>query len=158
MRLLGSTYVSEIHNSLASAIPTLIRVVAAVVQRGDRYLVCLRPPEKRHGELWEFPGGKCEPLETDFAAISRELHEELAVTVTNVGSQIFAIHDHGSPFLIVFLPATIEGEPSAHEHTAVAWHTLNALSELPFAPSDDQFVAHMQAVQRLTIHPSPNIR
>lgn len=148
----------EIGNSRCLGTPPVIRVVAAVVQRGDRYLVCLRPPQKRHGGLWEFPGGKCEPLETDLAATSRELHEELAVTVTSVGTQLFAAHDPDSPFLIVFVPATIEGEPSAHEHTAVAWHTLDLLSELPLAPSDGQFVAHLQAIQRLAVHPTADIR
>lgn len=148
----------EIGNSRGSVTAPVIRVVAAVVQRGDRYLVCLRPTQKRHGGLWEFPGGKCEPSETDLAATSRELHEELAVAVTSVGTQLFAVNDPGSPFLIVFLPATIEGEPSAHEHTAVAWQTLEMLSELPLAPSDGQFVAHMQSSQRLAIHPSPEIR
>ena len=37
-----------------------IRVLAAVIARGDRYLVCRRPVQKRHGGLWEFPGGKLE--------------------------------------------------------------------------------------------------
>ena len=38
--------------------PVTIRVVAAIIRRGDRYLVCQRPAGKRHGGLWEFPGGK----------------------------------------------------------------------------------------------------
>ena len=39
-----------------SAMP--IRVLASVIQRDDRLLVCQRPRHKRHGGLWEFPGGK----------------------------------------------------------------------------------------------------
>ena len=41
-----------------------VRVLAAVVCRDDRYLVCRRPAHKRHGGLWEFPGGKIHAGET----------------------------------------------------------------------------------------------
>ena len=63
----------------------LVRVIAAVVWRGDRLLVCQRPAHKRHGGLWEFPGGKVEAGESDAAAARRELREELGVEVTAVG-------------------------------------------------------------------------
>jgi mutator protein MutT len=62
------------------------RVVAAVIQRNDQYLLCQRPAHKRHGGLWEFPGGKVHDGETDFDAISRELTEELEVGVVRVGN------------------------------------------------------------------------
>lgn len=117
-----------------------IRVIAAVVTDGDRLLVCQRPPHKRHGGLWEFPGGKCEPGESDAQAADRELQEELGVTATAVGGELFAIHDPGSPFLIAFVPVAIEGEPVCHEHTALQWGTPSELAELPLAPSDRRFV------------------
>jgi 8-oxo-dGTP diphosphatase len=123
----------------------LIRVVAAVVSCGDRLLVCQRPSYKRHGGLWEFPGGKCEPGESDLAATRRELHEELGVDVLSVGAEEFAIHDEGSPFLIAFLPTTIDGEPTAHEHEALRWGTLVELATLPLAPSDRRYVEHRLA-------------
>jgi mutator protein MutT len=117
-----------------------IRVVAAVVARGDRLLVCQRPPHKRHGGLWEFPGGKCEPGETDLDAARRELREELGVEVVDVAAEELAIHDDGSPFLIAFVPVTIRGEPACHEHTALAWDTLARVAALPLAPSDRRYV------------------
>lgn len=122
-----------------------IRVVAAVVSRGDRLLVCQRPPHKRHGGLWEFPGGKCEPGESDADAASRELREELGVEVLEVGSEDFAIADPDSPFLIAFVPVTIAGEPTCHEHTALAWGTPAELAALPLAPSDRWYVEHLVA-------------
>ncbi|HEU4628763.1 MAG TPA: NUDIX domain-containing protein [Gemmatimonadaceae bacterium] len=122
-----------------------IRVVAAVVARGDRLLVCQRPLEKRHGGLWEFPGGKCEPDETDADAARRELREELGVEVVDVAGQEFAVHDPGSPFLIAFVPVTIAGEPTCLEHTALAWETPAALARLPLAPSDRRYVEHRLA-------------
>ena len=56
-----------------------IRVVAAVVERRGKYLVCRRPAHKRHADKWEFPGGKVHAGESDSDAIRRELDEELAV-------------------------------------------------------------------------------
>lgn len=123
----------------------VIRVIAAVVARGDRFLVCQRPPHKRHGGLWEFPGGKCEPGESDVHAARRELREELGVEVLAVGREEFAIMDPGSPFLIAFVPVTIVGEPVCHEHTAFVWATLAELAEFPLAPSDRRFVEHCLA-------------
>jgi mutator protein MutT len=113
-----------------------IRVVASVIERGDRLLVCQRPAHKRHGGLWEFPGGKVEDGESDFAAVARELEEELGVRVLGVGGEEFSMADPGSHFVIVFLPVEIEGEPRCLEHAALAWVTEEDLLSLALAPSD----------------------
>ena len=118
----------------------LIRVVAAVIRRGDHLLVCKRPLHKRHGGLWEFPGGKCKTGETDYAAIARELLEELDVKVSAVGRELFSINDPNSPFLIVFIEAWIKGEPTCKEHSALAWYSENELDGVSLAPSDKRFV------------------
>ena len=76
----------------------VVRVVAAVVARGDRALLCRRPAHKRHGGLWEFPGGKREAGESDADAVRRELREELGVTVQAVGREELVVADPGSPF------------------------------------------------------------
>ena len=122
-----------------------IRVVAAVVARDGRLLVCQRPAHKRHGGLWEFPGGKCEPGESDAEAVARELREELGVAVVAVGAERFAVRDAGSPFLIAFVPVEIAGEPVCHEHTALRWGTPHELAQLALAPSDRRFVEAMHA-------------
>jgi mutator protein MutT len=121
------------------------RVVAAVVRRGEQLLVCQRPAHKRHGGLWEFPGGKCEPGESDADATARELHEELGVRTRAVGAPLFTAHDDGSPFEIVFLPVEIDGEPVAHEHEALYWGAPETLLTLPLAPSDRRFVEFLSA-------------
>lgn len=121
------------------------RVVAAVIERDGRYLVCQRPAHKRHGGLWEFPGGKCEPGESDQDAVVRELAEELAVTVTAVGDPILAVGDPGAPFLIVFLPVAIAGTPEALEHEALHWGDPPALLTMALAPSDRAFITWLVA-------------
>jgi len=123
---------------------TPIRVLAAVIRRGGEYLVCLRPRHKRHGGLWEFPGGKLEAGETLQDAARRELEEELGVEVTGCAAgPIFSMHDAGSPFVIEFVPVEIAGEPQALEHEELRWATPPLLRTLDLAPSDAAFVAEI---------------
>ena len=110
-----------------------------------RLLVCQRPAHKRHGGLWEFPGGKCEAGESDSEAARRELAEELGVHVVRVESALFEVADPDSAFVIVFVPTVIEGEPQCLEHSAICWSTIDDLRGLSLAPSDRQFVNFVAA-------------
>ncbi|HEX3129703.1 MAG TPA: (deoxy)nucleoside triphosphate pyrophosphohydrolase [Thermoanaerobaculia bacterium] len=117
-----------------------IRVVAAVVEREGRLLLCRRPAGKRHAGLWEFPGGKIHPGESVSEAARRELAEELAVEVLAVGDHLLALPDPGSAFVVEFYPVKIAGEPRALEHDALGWFTPGELAGLDLAPSDRAFV------------------
>lgn len=114
-------------------------MLAAVVWRENRLLVCERPPHKRHGGLWEFPGGKVEPSESNLEAVRRELAEELGVSVVRVGKIQFSIQDPGSDFLIEFVTTEIEGDPKCLEHSAISWVKVEELQSLSLAPSDRKF-------------------
>lgn len=118
-------------------------VLAAVIKEGDRYLVCQRPPHKRHGGLWEFPGGKLEPGENHNQCAARELEEELSLKVVSTGNVIFQARDPGSPFVIDFVTVKTEGTIELHEHSAFRWLALNELNALSLAPSDKAFVHHL---------------
>ena len=56
-------------------------VVAAIIKKGDHYLLAKRSKEKYMGLKWEFPGGKVEQNETFKNALSREILEELNVNI-----------------------------------------------------------------------------
>lgn len=116
-----------------------IDVIAAVVRRDRKFLVCKRPPEKRHGNLWEFPGGKLEAGESFLAAAQRELNEELTLTVTSIGEVRFKSQDPGSNFVVNFVDVVADGVPQAIEHSRVGWFTASELLTLQLAPSDRQF-------------------
>ncbi len=118
----------------------MTRVLAAVIRRDACLLACKRPEHKRHGGLWEFPGGKIEPDESDLAAARREMAEELGVNVTGVGAVELAVQDPGSEFVIEFIPVEIEGEPECLEHSAHAWATLDELVAFDLAPGDRKYV------------------
>lgn len=119
----------------------MIRVLASVIERDGRLLICRRPAHKRHGNLWEFPGGKLEEGESDFEAVSRELSEELDVAVRSVGEVHFSIADPGSSFQIEFLDVEINGEPSCLEHEALEWVQPGDLLNYKLAPSDRRYAA-----------------
>lgn len=118
-----------------------VAVVAAVIQRGDKYLLGRRPKAKRHGGLWEFPGGKVHDGESRLEAIHRELAEELALKAVELGQFLFSVEDKGSPYLIEFVETVIDGTPIPYEHSEIAWLTIGELDELRLAPADATFVA-----------------
>ena len=57
----------------------MVEVVAALIFRGDRFLICQRPVHKKRGLKWEYVGGKVEPGETKEEALIRECREELDI-------------------------------------------------------------------------------
>lgn len=61
--------------------PAPLRVVGAVIVRGDQILAARRAPGRSAAGLWEFPGGKVEPGESPQQALARELREELGIEV-----------------------------------------------------------------------------
>jgi 8-oxo-dGTP diphosphatase len=115
-------------------------VVAAVIIQHGRFLVCKRPDAKRHGGLFEFPGGKVHRGESAEDALRRELREELAVELVHSGEELLAVHDEESPFVVHFVGATITGTPALIEHTEIVWATPAELSGMPLAPADRVFV------------------
>ncbi len=120
------------------------RVVAALLQRDGRILAAQRPPGKARALLWELPGGKVEPGESDAAALRRECLEELGVEL-QVGELVWStVHTYRDLVvtLLIYraaLPAGIE--PEAREAHQLAWVELGRLSALPFCPADREFVA-----------------
>lgn len=124
--------------------PGPVPVIAAVIERDGRYLVGRRPDEKRHGGLWEFPGGKVDAGETWLDAARRELAEELGMRVSATGRLLLTVGDEGSAFVIHFLEVEASGDPVPTEHAAVAWHTPDELAAMPLAPADARFVESLR--------------
>ena len=72
-----------------------IQVVAALLYRGNRLLVCQRKENGSFPLKWEFPGGKVERGEGYLVALCRELREELGIEVQSA-TEIFR-HKHLYP-------------------------------------------------------------
>ena len=93
------------------------KVSAAIIKDGDKILLCQRPKGKRHELLWEFPGGKIEPNETEEDCIIREIQEELDVTLGNLKRLTTIQADDVS---ITYFEATIiSGELKMIEHNDI---------------------------------------
>jgi 8-oxo-dGTP diphosphatase len=143
----------ELHDALRTFLGGVSRpasadtvdVLAAVIREGDRYLVCRRPARKRHGGLWEFPGGKIKTGETRSQAAARELREELDLRLVRLGEALCSYRDPGSPFLVHFVEVTVQGSPAALEHQEIRWVTGEDLRDLPLAPADRAFVDRLGA-------------
>lgn len=122
------------------ALPAPVPVVCAVITQGGRIMLAQRPPGKKLGGLWEFPGGKVEPGEAPEAALHRELQEELGcrVRITQALAPFVHAYDWGSIELIPFVCELAEGstEPHPHEHTALVWVEREELLRYDLAPAD----------------------
>jgi 8-oxo-dGTP diphosphatase len=66
------------------------RVVAAVIVRDGKILVCQRTRHQTMPMKWEFPGGKIEEGEQPRDALRRELDEELGIDAI-IGDEIARI-------------------------------------------------------------------
>jgi 8-oxo-dGTP diphosphatase len=66
------------------------RVVAAVIVKDGKILVCQRTRHQTMPMKWEFPGGKIEEGEQPRDALRRELEEELGINAT-IGDEIARI-------------------------------------------------------------------
>lgn len=121
-----------------------IPVVAAVVVRGERVLLCQRHDGEHLPLLWEFPGGKIDPGETPEEALVRELREELGVAA-KVGAEVADILHHypEKTVRLRFYRAHIEGEPTPHVHRAIEWVPLGELSEYAAPPPNGRVIQRL---------------
>ena len=123
----------------------MTEVVAALIWREEKFMICQRPVHKARGLLWEFVGGKVEAGETKKEALVRECREELDVLLS-VGD-VFMEVTHEYPDLTVHLTlfyATIaEGEPKKLEHNDIKWITPNEIPNYDFCPADEEILTRI---------------
>jgi 8-oxo-dGTP diphosphatase len=123
-----------------------LTVVAALILRDSRILVCQRRRDDSHPLQWEFPGGKVETGEIPEEALARELREELGVEAT-IGRELFRTRHRYREFRpeleLIFFQASVE--PSAMLQNLVfegfEWADPSALPDYNFLEADEEFVA-----------------
>ena len=117
----------------------IVRVAAAVILRADgQVLMAQRPPGKAYAGYWEFPGGKLEPGESPRAALDRELHEELGLTVRRAAPWLVQryVYPHAHVELHFFRVLAFDGEPVGHDGQAFAWQTPGHFIVTPLLPAN----------------------
>ena len=121
-------------------------VVAALIWKENRFLICQRPAHKARGLLWEFVGGKVEPGESMKDALIRECREELDITVgvQDIFTQV--IHEYPDILirLTLFHCTMEEGTPKLLEHEDLKWITPSQIPEFDFCPADTDILALIQ--------------
>lgn len=123
----------------------MTEVVAALIWRGDSFMICQRPAHKARGLLWEFVGGKVEPGETKEQALIRECREELGVTLSAGDIFMEVVHEYPdiTVHLTLFHAVIAEGEPQMLEHNDIRWITPGEIPEYDFCPADTEILARI---------------
>ena len=123
----------------------MTEVVAALIWRGDTFMICQRPAHKARGLLWEFVGGKVEPGEAKEQALIRECREEIAVTLSVGNIFMEVVHEYPdiTVHLTLFHAVIAEGEPQMLEHNDIRWITPGEIPEFDFCPADTEILARI---------------
>jgi 8-oxo-dGTP diphosphatase len=121
------------------ASPRTIRVVAAVIEHGGRYLITQRRPSAVLPLLWEFPGGRVEDGESDAEALTREVGFRLGVAVRAGKLMSFVSHPYERYVVELYLyeGRLVEGEPSAVNVHAFRWVASDDFDSYTFTPADE---------------------
>jgi len=124
----------------------VINVVAGLIYRGGRLLVCQRRADGAFPLKWEFPGGKVEGGEADVDALRRELREELAIEAREAG--FIVQHDHsyknGPAVCLRFYNVyEFDGEPQNLVFQQISWLKIVDLDQLDFLDGDRPLIARL---------------
>jgi 8-oxo-dGTP diphosphatase len=127
--------------------PSVILVVAGLIEREGEILLTDRPPGSWMEGYWEFPGGKVNPEEDPREALARELVEELGIVV-EVGTIEEVLH-HAYPdktVLLLFYWCRLlsEEEPRGLEGQQLAWAGPEDLDRFTLLPADRPLVERLK--------------
>jgi 8-oxo-dGTP diphosphatase len=129
----------------------VIRVVAAVIEHDGRYLITQRNANAVLPGLWEFPGGRLEPHETETSCLKREVRHRIGVEI-EVGVKI-GEHQHDYTTYQVHLtmyscklPA--EARPYPATVADLRWVTSREFLDYDFPPADEKTMSKLLGLVR----------
>jgi len=128
---------------------TAISVIAGLIFRNQRVLICQRRHDAAFALKWEFPGGKIEDRESEADALRRELKEELAIDVREsdfVSGYTYSYEDGPTVFLRFHWVKSFQGEPQNLVFEQISWVTPGDLVNLDFLEGDRRLI--MQIIER----------
>jgi 8-oxo-dGTP diphosphatase len=109
-------------------------------------LIAQRPPGKHMAGRWEFPGGKVGPGESDAVALTRELNEELGITVGAARPLLTISHDYPdrSVELSMWVVERYTGEPRSLDGQQLKWVPPTALLQEDVLEADRPLIEALQ--------------
>jgi 8-oxo-dGTP diphosphatase len=122
----------------------VIQVVAGLIQRNGRLLICQRRRNDSFPLKWEFPGGKLKRGESPAQAVVRELEEELGVRAV-AGREVYRTRhryaEHCEEIELVFVSAQLETpEVRNLAFEQIVWEEPAALPHYDFLPADAELI------------------
>ncbi len=120
-----------------------VHVAVGVIQNSQGQICVAKRPEGKHlSGLWEFPGGKVETGETTFAALKRELFEELSIDIGASESLIKVDFEYPEKkvLLDVHLVTHFSGEAEGSEGQEVCWVGKDALNSMQFPEANEPII------------------
>ena len=123
-------------------------VVAGALIADSTLLVAQRQRPPELAGLWELPGGKVAPGETEPAGLIRELREELGIEVA-VGERVGGDVVVGESLVLrAYAVEQTGGDLHPHDHRALRWVDADGLDGLPWVPADRAWLPDLMALLR----------
>ena len=125
-----------------------IEVVAAIIHHDGAYFATQRGYGEFEG-MWEFPGGKIEPGESQETALKREIQEELGVDIYIKELLCTTEYDYPTFHLTMhcYLCSVASGEIELREHKSAQWLTAETLDTVEWLPADREIIAMLRAMK-----------
>ena len=123
-----------------------IIVTAAVLRQGETVLITRRPPQSKHGGLWEFPGGKLDPNETPQEGLRRELREELGIDseIGDIFEVVYFRYPQVPVLILAYECRHLAGAIRNIEVSEHRWVPVADLHRYDILPADAPIIAHLQ--------------
>ncbi len=125
--------------------------VGVIVDSANNVLITRRSQSAHQGGLWEFPGGKIEAGESLVAALTRELQEELGISIGRTSALLDIHHDYGDKqvLLDVHIVWDYTGEAHSLENQPMAWVSPQALTQYAFPAANVAIVTALEKLFRV---------
>lgn len=123
--------------------------MAALVERGGRYLITQRRPSAVLPLLWEFPGGRVESGESDGEALARELRERLDAEIEVRQLISFVRHPYEHYTIELYLYECVLASDSVRVrgvHDA-RWVRSEEFDDYAFTPADEASMSKLLGVE-----------
>ena len=117
----------------------LVSLIALINEQSE-VLISLRNHSKEYNGFWEYPGGKVEKDESTYDALSREVKEELGITLQENCSAPLAFSTEKTSeketLLLLFTSRKWLGHPEEKEDQSLKWINSNQLNSFKMPPAN----------------------
>jgi mutator protein MutT len=127
-----------------------IEVVAAIIEKGGKFLITKRLEKSHLGHCWEFPGGKLEPGESLEECAIRECQEEIGVQVKPIKKIRELRHTYPEirVHLHFILCEFVSGDPKPLECSDLRWVSQSELEQFEFPAADIGVIEELKNQKR----------